>query len=544
MAGAFAIAPEARPRRTLSGALARWPAPRAVFAANVSADAAERARCEREHRRVLALPGLPGAPELERNRALVLGHAKADPVLFTRAPEHSPSDDALVRRYRRTLQIAQFPWDVLRWLAPRFLHHPEHGRATLLLDGYLYADEPNLAFALVDLISAHHLFDAERIWIQRGGFTRHARQNAGGKYVYEDGPEAGEAVRLLLFDRIGTGTPPPALHRDLRSLRYRLHFDRVRVVHLTEDRIVAELGYGGTWVPTVLRSDGASVELECELIEPEEVAGVTSRRELGARKERVLEPLRRAMISQIEDGLPFDEPITEYGQQDGFLRYKWLTAYLAGQRTYRMNGDLYQVYGPRGEPRPPQVCIDFVYDTFERASGTWWEALGSEPRRVVGRMDFGTFADTTLRRADKTIEFAQSHPELFEVHEVPVAERVPMWQREAFFAYLAQHAERFQPGDVVMIRGYTPFDRPWMQRVMHYHSFFVYEMDPITGMPIALVGNPGRPSIRTWLFEGLRTPKRSVWYSIRPRLEWLEGIVAADQALRAAEPPTLSVESS
>jgi hypothetical protein len=38
------------------------------------------------------------------------------------------------------------------------------------------------------------------------------------------------------------------------------------------------------------------------------------------------------MIAQIEDGLPFDEPITEHGQQDGHMRYRWLSAYLAGQR--------------------------------------------------------------------------------------------------------------------------------------------------------------------------------------------------------------------
>jgi hypothetical protein len=249
------------------------------------------------------------------------------------------------------------------------------------------------------------------------------------------------------------------------------------------------------------------------------------------------------MIAQIEDGLPFDEPITEYGQQDGHMRFKWLSAYLAGQRTYRMNGDLYYVYGPGGQPRPPQVCIDFVYDTFERASGTWWERLGGDPRRVVGMMDFGTFSDTTLRRADKMVEFAESHPDRFSVYEIPAEERVPMWKKREFFDYLTKNADRFEPADIVMIRGYTPFEKAWQQRVMHYHSFFVYEVDPLSGVPVALVGNPGRPSIRTWLFEGLRTPKRSVWYSIRPRLEWLESIVPkSDEAVAAA--PTLSAEPS
>src|SRR5690606_27617496 len=178
------------------------------------------------------------------------------------------------------------------------------------------------------------------------------------------------------------------------------------------------------------------------------------------------EKLRRAMIAQIEDGLPFDEPITEYGQQDGFLRFKWLTAYLAGQRTYRMNGDTYFVYGPGGQPRPPQVCIDFVWDTFERASGTWWERLGAEPRRVVGRVDFGTISDTTLRRADMLIDFARKDSR-FEVFSVPANERYPMWKKQQFFGYLADNADRFQPGDIVMIRGYTGFEKPWQKKVMH-----------------------------------------------------------------------------
>jgi hypothetical protein len=350
-------------------------------------------------------------------------------------------------------------------------------------------------------------------------------------------------VRLLLFDRVGTGAPPLPLHRDLRSLRYRLHFTRARIVHLTSEAIVADLRYGDRWIPSVLASDGAKLELECEIVGDADAAAVRQARELGTRKERVLAGLRRAMIEQIEDGLPFDEPITEYGQQDGHMRFKWLTAYLAGQRTYRMNGDLYYVYGPDGQPRPPQVCIDFVYDTFERASGTWWERLGDEPRRVVGRMDFGTFSDTTLRRADKMLEFAESQPDRFSVHAIPAHERVPMWDKQRFFGYLTANAERFEPGDIVMIRGYTPFEKPWQERVMHYHSFFVYEVDPLSGVPVALVGNPGRPSIRTWLFEGLRTPKRSVWYSIRPRLEWLESIVPeSPQAELAA--PTLSAEPS
>ena len=107
----------------------------------------------------------------------ILGQAKADPVLFVRSPEYEQSDSPAVRRYRSTFLHAQFPWDVLRWIAPRFLYRPEHGRASLLREGYLYADSPDLAFALVDHVRAQYLFTTPRIWIQRGArtFSRPAR---------------------------------------------------------------------------------------------------------------------------------------------------------------------------------------------------------------------------------------------------------------------------------------------------------------------------------------------------------------------------------
>jgi hypothetical protein len=151
-------------------------------------------------------------------------------------------------------------------------------------------------------------------------------------------------------------------------------------------------------------------------------------------------------------------------------------------------------------------------------------------------MDFETFADTTLRRADSMLGLARRHPERFALHEVPPKERVPMWKKKQFFDYLSDHTEHFEPGDIVMIRGYTSFEKRWETRVMHYHSFFVYEVDPVSGVPVALVGNPGRPSIRTWFFEGLRTPKRSVWYSVGA--QWLESIIADDHA-GGGDRPTL-----
>jgi hypothetical protein len=430
---------------------------------------------------------------------------------------------------------------VVRSIVPRFLDHPEHGREVLLRDGYLYAETPELAFALVDHVRAQHLFDSERIFIQRGELTLSAERGTDGKYRYTNGPEAGKTVRLLLLDRVGAGTPPPALHRDFRRLAYALHFEAARVVHMTNGQIVADLRYGEDWIRSVLATRGPRVELACEIADHETSQRLRDFRARAAQKQRLLEPLRAAMIASIEEQLPFDEPLTEYGQQDGHLRQRWLRAYLEGRDSYRVNGDRYAVFDEQGRPRPPQVCVDFLYDTFERASGTWWQPRGGSRQRIQGRLDFGAFTDMTLRRADRFIELARKEGGRFEVHELSANERVPMFRRQAFFEHLTARADDYQPGDIVLIRGYTPFERPWQRKVMHYHTFFVYERDPLSGMPIALVGNPGRPSIRTWFFEGLRTPKRSIWYRVRPTLAWLETAMPAQGAPRALMPPPLSI---
>jgi hypothetical protein len=482
----------------------------------------ERYACEDRLSEVLKTPELPGAPDLESRRAHVLLYAKAEPVLFVRQPE--PDKNQQAASYRSTLRRSSSPWSVLKRLWAPFSLRPDLGQSVLLREGYLYADKPELAFALVDLVSAQLLFSDRRIWIQRGEHLFHAERSRTGHYVWSDGPELGQRVRLRLFDRLGTGPVPPPLHRDFRGLSRRLGFDRVKLLHLGEQTLVAELRYGSIWVPTVIEAHGARLELDCELIPDDAYAQVAAFRARHEKRERALEPLRRAILEQVDEGLPFDEPITEYGQQDGKLRPHWLRAYEAGKHSYEFTGDVYYVFNARGRPLVPQVCVDFIFDTFERASGTWWRPRGEPRQRVMGKLDFATLSDETRRRATSFIELASRRPDAFEVWTVPERERVPFKYGQELSKYLTESADRFQPGDVVMIRGYAPWDK--RTRVMHFHSFFVFDSDPLTGMPLTLAGNPGRPVLQTWQFEAFRTPERSIWYRVRPRLEWLEHAVA------------------
>jgi hypothetical protein len=353
-------------------------------------------------------------------------------------------------------------------------------------------------------------------------------------------------VRLLLFDRVGTGSPPPPLHRDIRALRYELHFDAMRPVHVSERRIVADLRYEARWVTTVIETEGAAMSLGCELADLATAKWLSRLREQRAQRLALVQRLRQAMLAQIDEALPFDEPVTEYGQQDGYLRLKWEQAYLAGRSRFRFQGDVYHVYDERGRPRVPQVCADFLTDTFERTSGTWWQRRGETPGRVQGRLELDRLSHR-LRQVEGFIGWAEAHPEWFDVEMIPPAKRVPFRRGRAFYEHLRDSGTFYQPGDVVIIRGYTPFDKPWMKRAMHYHSFFVYESDPVTGMPITIAGNAATPALRAWETEALRTPKRSIWYRIRPRNAWLRQITGIESSATtrskggAPQPPPLAV---
>jgi hypothetical protein len=486
----------------------------------------------------------PGTPRLDRERSVVLLYAKAEPVLFLREPaaESENRGSEAAQTYRSMLRHTSSPWGVLDKLWPVFSLNPELGRSVLLRDGYLYADRPELAFALVDLVTVQMLFSDRQVWIQRGERLLHAERTKAGRYVFTDGAERGQRVKLLLFDRLGTGAPPAPIHRDFRALRAELGFDRVEVKSLGARQIVATLHYGALSVPSVLEAHGAHLALVCEAPAPGTEDNLAAFRAERLRHERALGPLRKAILAGVGEGLPFDEPLTEYGQQDGKLRYQWLAAYQAGRNDYEFQGDKYYVFSAAGRPLVPEVCVDFVFDSFERASGTWWRPRGEPRERVVGRLDFTTLPDEKRRRATSFIEYAEQHRDAFDVYTLPESERVPFKFGKRLSDYLVANAASFQPGDVVLIRGYAPWDKAWKPKVMHFHSFFVYENDPVSGMPIALAGNPGRPLLQTWQFEAFRTPDRSIWYRIRPRLDWLERSLQIPDESGTPTPPPLTAE--
>ncbi len=494
------------------------PPSRAAIAKPPTKESASDDHCVARRQSILEQPALPGAPGLEAVRAELVARAKAEPVVFVEPPTAERVPPSLLK-LRNQLFRDGVPWQALNDIFSQLKRYPARLRQVLLTDGYLYAEKPDLAALLSSGISLNQLFTERDLDVTRGETTRRALRKHDD-YVWVDGPEAGQPARLWLFDRIavhGESLSAPK-HLGFGDLRNRLGATRVAIERLTSSGVLASLFYGDLVVSAVLSTQDGRLEFDCEIVPPESKTGVEAARQLTKRRDQVVDRLRAAIDEQVDEGLPFDEPKTEEGQQDGKLRQEWRTAYLQGQSKFTFNGDDYPVFGPRGVPWIPQVCVDFITDSWERMAETRWQKRGAGRERHVGRLDFDALGIENRRSVENLIDFAVAHPEWFEPLLIPESDRIAFSDRSAFFKRLYDLRSEFQPGDVVAILGRRDDEK------LHYHSFFIVEADPATSMPTLVAANAGKPRIRTWEAEMQNAPRRSIMARIRPRLEWLESI--------------------
>ncbi|HKY37096.1 MAG TPA: hypothetical protein VJN18_14215 [Polyangiaceae bacterium] len=461
-------------------------------------------------------------------RAHLLGRAKAAPVMFLSRPEADQAHPAAAP-LRQELEVSPGHFNFDR-VVGKMRSDPALARAVFLREGYLYTESPELAM-LYGSLTLSLLFRDQELHIMRGSEELSARRVKDGAYEYTSGPERGRRAKLLLFDRVaaaGAAWGEPR-HVDLEPLAAALGFDELAVSRATVDRLAVELVYGALRVPALLRVEQGKLALQCEA--PGVVRDQLHAARAGARRALGLQArLLQVMKEQVDEGLPFDEPKTEDGQQDGKLRPEWRSAYLRGSTSFEFNGDRYSVFDASGRPRPPQVCIDFVLDTFERASGTWWQSAQKRRERVLGRLRFDDSPIENRRSVEQFIEFTRAHPAEFEVYDVPLEERVALRNRPQFFSQLYRARTHYRRGDIVAILGPREDER------LHYHSFFVVDSDPLTGMPTELAANAGRPRLRSWEGEMSNAPRRSIVARIRPRLVWLESFLAPENAVSVDVP--------
>ena len=477
-------------------------------------------------------PAAPGAPELEARRIEILGRAKGEPVLFVRAPQR-PADGELSESARTTARaVAKLPvLDRLRVVLQRHWHDYATLRGLLLREGYLFSEDPDEAAALVKSLELAKLFAEPAIWLERG-HTRFRLERHDGRqpgYRFVDGPLAGTDAELLFGDRVGSDEAAldHPLHRDLRPLGAELGFDRARILRYGERTLLAELRFGGQWLRALLEASGSELRLGC-LDAPAEVRRrVTAWQQADAPRRRALGKLHEAVTILVGEKLPFDRPrgVKDH-LSDGKLRPLWLWAYRSGQFGFTHDHEGYLVYDDAGRPLPPEMCVDFVLDSYERAAGTWFEPRGHKPGRVVGALDFDSFGIGNRAGVLAFGKFAESKPELFEFRTIPEAERIPFGERSKFFAYLLEHADDFRPGDVVAIQGLKRDGN------VHQHAILIEDTDPLTGFPCGLADQMKWPRRRTW--EGImgEAPRRSLLFHVHPKPELL---LRLDPERKAAE---------
>lgn len=473
--------------------------------------------CRARVRSIEGQPGLPGAPAFEANRVEILGRARGEPLVLLREPEPT-TDDHLPQALlpsRRAFERAR-PGARVAALLTRHRRDPRALRALLLREGYAFTTNPLDALTMVTSLKLADLFDEPEIWLERGADRRMLRRETRRgetAYRYIDGPSAGRAADLLFGDRVAlreTELVAP-LHRDLRALADDLGFDRARVTHRTEATLLADLRFGSRWVRALLEARGPALRLDCIAENAETRTAVATWREGDAPRRRALARVHEVITDQVNAAMRFDRPEgEETADRDGQLRPVWATAYLSGRQSFDFEGQSYPVFDPQGNPWPPQVCVDFVLDTFERASGTWYRPREATPGRTRGQLDFNDAGIPNRRGVIAFGRFSEEQPDLFEVRRFQGEERIPFGDRARFFDFLAARDGEVKMGDVVAIHGLKRDDR------IHQHAIFVEWSDPITGFPYGLADQMKRPRRRTW--EGImaEAPKRSLLYRARP----------------------------
>jgi hypothetical protein len=474
--------------------------------------------CRARIEAVAALPDQPGAPAFDEHRAEYLGRARGEPMVFVREPRAQP-DAALPPAWlasRRAFERGH-PGPRVAALRARHRSEPAALRALLLREGYAYAPDPLDALGIVSDVALADLFGEPEIWLQRGVETRRLTREVKRSevtYRYVDGPLAGRAADLLFGDRVAASEAELAtpLHRDLRRLADVEGFDRVRLTRRTDDALLADVRFGATWIPAVLEAKGATLSLGCLAGDPAAREAVKAAREAGGARRRALLAMHDVVTEELIETLRFDRPEGEKtAEHDGELRPGWMAAYFQGRQSFEHEGTTYPVYDPAGRAWPPEVCVDFVMESFERTAGTWFSPRGSRPERVKGRLDFD---DTGIKNRHGVIAFAafaDTRADLFEVRRFTGAERIQFGERSRFFAWLTEHADEVRPGDVVAIQGEK------RDKKIHQHAILVEWADPITGFPHGLADQMKRPRRRTW--EGImaEAPLRSLYYRVRPR---------------------------
>ena len=444
-------------------------------------------------------------------------HAKTHPVWLIEEPKLNPTDSKLVKSNRSNFEKSN-PWSFITSETNKKFYKwkPEVAREVFLRNGYLYHPDPLIANIITRFVALDILVKEKSFLIQRGHLLMQV-QRINESFFYKSGPYIGRAVTIEFLDRIiidETNIPKP-LHIDFTTAKDKYFFDKISPTHITEKHVIANVQYNDLVIQTLFNRNGVEVSIECEMQNAFPVRDSRKTRFKG------ISLLKSAMMDQVLERVPFDEPKYEVQQEDGNLRDVWMRYFYRGRLKYQYKNErmveVNNIYDHLGKPIPPQVCVDFLVDTIDRASGSWYTSVNNRGSPIKTE---GVFNSSNLRYKDENekdqhyairnvsgfTQFTRDYPNWFEI--INVSPRVNLGS-SSFYEYL--QTLKLQEGDMVFIRGSVPWDK----KEEHSHSFFIYQTDPVTGMPILLAGNAGTASLRPWKIETDRTPNRAIVRIIR-----------------------------
>ncbi len=453
----------------------------------------------------------------------VLVRTQIDPVLFLRWPDAAPRSAAAVA-LRSELDDAAHPTRALReFLAA----HPRRSlrREVLLEDGYLFSDRPALANALSSQVQLTTLFDAPRIYRSRDGvldvLDRTDRDAAEPGYLEADGSLA----RLRLNDRVSESPDALAdpLGLDLEVVREETGALRTIPTAIGDDAASLDLVFpDGTRRPSLAVVTSGRTEIVCIGGAPETLDATRADASAFWARHRALV---RAAQALVDEAPRFDEPTDEPEgvQEDGQLRGAWLAAYLAGETTFVYGTVEYPVFDAEGRPIPPEVCIDFVLDAWQRGGGTWFRSEREVPGRTHGSIDLAPAGPLPRRSLENLLDYARDEGAVLDRFDVESENLVPLARGAAYAHALARSADAFREGDALVVYGLRLQD---MRN--HHHALLVLRTDPMTGVPMVVADNQGRPALRTLTSAMQAAPLRSIAHRLRLDLVALESARAGD----------------
>lgn len=436
---------------------------------------------------------------------------KTTPVQYLKKPEvtREPIARRISNELSKKTRLAQY----LREQIKRYKNDKSMLRRIFLREGYFFDERPRIAHQMVkeikltDLFLAPHIFRLRRNRIEKLTLKE-------GKYIDEDG----ERAKLFVNDRVSNDDASlyPPLHLDANTIKKETGAQRTILDTIFEDGASIILSFpGGEKRPALVSIKDNKTKIDCIGGEPRTLKATMDRaRQFWEDHKKIIESAKKIVAERPR----FDEPTDELEdiQEDGELRLEWKKAYRSRKKKFLYREVEYDVFDRRGNPIPPQVCVDFIVDTWERAFGTWYTPKGVSPARTDGRIDMYALEGVSRRYISSILDHALQDGSPFLRYDIPKRDWVPLEERWKYVKKLAKYTKHFQEGDLLVIHGIREED---MEE--HYHTVLVLETDPITGLPTLVADNQGRPRISNLVQAMRAAPKRSIKHRIRLNFEKL-----------------------